>query len=404
MTIHNHASCLGCGSKRVELGVDFGKQPPCNRFVDTKETESIYEDHSLIIGQCIDCGLVQLLDYMPASMVRSHYKWLSYNEPEGHLDETVHNLTKYLDKKSRIVGMTYKDDSTLSRFQNLGYDNVLRYDMKDDLGIDIPLAGLETIQNIFNNSLVDKLLTKYGAADLLIVRHVLEHAHDPSGLLQSLKQLLDPKGVLVVEVPDSNKFIDSYDYSFVWEEHISYFLPSTLVDIVNRNGFNDIELLRYSYPYEDSLVAILQLEQDSYTTSTDYEVLQADITKMRMFYDNFNMVKSGYREKLSNLMNMGNCIAIFGAGHLAAKFINFFELVDYIEFVIDDNPHKQDLLMPGSGVPIVGSNNLLEVDLCLLALSPESEKVVQRNYHSYLEKGGVFASIFRLSPISLSNI
>jgi hypothetical protein len=41
----------------------------------------------------------------------------------------------------------------------------------------------------------------------------------------------------------------------------------------------------------------------------------------------------------------GKRVAVFGAGHLAAKFVNLFGLEKLVECVIDDNPHKQNLLM-----------------------------------------------------------
>ena len=94
---------------------------------------------------------------------------------------------------------------------------------------------------------------------------------------------------------------------------------------------------------------------------------------------------------------------MFGAGHLAAKFINFYDIAGYISGVIDDNPDKQGLYMPGSGVPIIGSDVLDkgEVDVCLHTLSPESEKKVRAAKSEYLEQGGHFRSIFSASNSSI---
>ena len=94
---------------------------------------------------------------------------------------------------------------------------------------------------------------------------------------------------------------------------------------------------------------------------------------------------------------------MLGAGHLCCAFVTFLQLQDYFEFVIDDNPNKQGLFMPGSRLPIYPSTALLEQDikLCLLSLSPDSEtKVVQKN-QEFVEKGGTFASIFPASQLAL---
>ncbi len=106
---------------------------------------------------------------------------------------------------------------------------------------------------------------------------------------------------------------------------------------------------------------------------------------------------------MEGLKKSGKRIALFGAGHLAAKYVNFYDLAPLLIGVIDDNPNKRGRFMPGSGLPIIGSASLEagEVDLCLLTLSPESEIKVRTARKHYLETGGRFFSIFSASASSL---
>ncbi|MGH6804762.1 MAG: class I SAM-dependent methyltransferase, partial [Methyloceanibacter sp.] len=228
-------SCLSCGSGSVQNLLDFGAQPPSNRFVRAATVDE--EAYQLVLGQCATCGLLQLINPMPAEMVKSRFEWLTYNEPEGHLDSLVERLTRLegVSRSSAIVGLTYKDDSTLARFYRLGYANTFRYDLKADFGIDDPYAGLETIQEVVSDETAARLVRVHGQADLVIARHVLEHAHDPGRFLRALGRLVKPGGYCVFEMPDCAKFIGACDYSFVWEEHICYFSPQTLVAFARRN-------------------------------------------------------------------------------------------------------------------------------------------------------------------------
>jgi hypothetical protein len=66
-----------------------------------------------------------------------------------------------------------------------------------------------------------------------------------------------------------------------------------------------------------------------------------------------------------------------------------------VECVIDDNPHKQNLLMPGSRLAIQGSAALATIDLCLLSLNPESEQRVLAKNQDFIQRGGKFLSILR---------
>ena len=105
------------------------------------------------------------------------------------------------------------------------------------------------------------------------------------------------------------------------------------------------------------------------------------------------------RRLLDEHRRSGGRIALFGAGHLACTFVSVFGVAESIEFIIDDNPHKRGLYMPGSHLPIVGSAALLEDDitLCLLSLNPIGEEKVIGNNQAFVDRGGVFASIFPAS-------
>lgn len=394
------AACLGCGGGRVEALLDCGAQPPSNRFVRAGDARQ--DVHALRIGQCQDCALIQLQDPMSPAMVKSRFDWLTYNEPEGHLDGLVEHLRGLpgLTQASRIVGLSYKDDSTLARFNRLGYANTFRFDLQQDLGIDDAHAGLESIQQVVDENIMRRLAARHGQADLLLVRHVLEHAHDPVRFLRAFGPLLKPGGHVVFEMPDCTKFIAACDYSFVWEEHITYFSPATFSAFARRHGYAVTDLLDYVYPLEHSLVAVLTPGAPGAAAP---KAVAEELAAGRRFGQAFAGRQAAIRGHLQGLRDKGQRIAVFGAGHLAAKFLNLFDLGQIVDCVIDDNPHKQGLRMPGSNLPVLGSAVLAErkIDLCLLSLSPESEQKVLAKKQDYIAAGGRFASIFALSPLAL---
>ena len=391
--------CISCYTISVKSLLDFDQQPPSNRFFREGEPQS--DAHSLAMGQCGACGLVQLVNPMSEDMVRSHHAWISYNEPEGHLDQMVEDLIRITDLKpeSHIVGLSYKDDTTLARFNRRGFANTYRYDMDQDLGIVDPLAGLETIQCATTEERANALAKKHGQADLLLVRHVLEHSHKPKRFLDALGRLVKPTGSLVFEMPESKKFLAACDYSFVWEEHIAYFTIETLRRLIQHAHFDPCALMTYQYPLEDSLVAVVRpvLSGKNADEPAEEEIALGD-----QYGRHFAQARQRTRAQLSHLKNEGKRVVVFGAGHLAVKFLNLFDLQDLVYCVIDDDPNKLGLRMPGSGVPVRPSSVLIDekIDLCLLSLSPESEKKVIAAKQAYADQGGKFRSIFTLSPIT----
>jgi len=380
------ATCLGCAAREPALLVDFGPQPPSNRFERPGDPPA--ERHPLKVAQCRACGLVQLADPMPAATAKSRFEWLAYNEPEGHLDDLVSHLRRLVNPGSRIVGVSYKDDTTLARFNRLGYANTYRFQPAADLGIADPCAGLETLQEV----LPEKNLS--GQADLLLARHILEHAHSPERFIGALKKLTKPGGYIVFEVPEASRFIRACDYSFLWEEHIAYFTRATLATTLLHGGVSMHEVRAYPYAFEDSLIAVVR------NAAPASVPLGADMLEEgAAFGSRHPEISASWRERIGAWRRSGKRVAIFGAGHLAAKFVNLLGVADLVDCVIDDNAHKQALLMPGSRLPIRGSASLVpgKVDVCLLSLSPESEQKVRAKYAAYLGQGGEFHSIFRMA-------
>jgi SAM-dependent methyltransferase len=393
-------SCLICRNNVRPL-VEFGPQPPSNRFEFKASPEK--ERHPLTIGQCAGCGLVQLISSMPPDTVKARFEWLVYNEPENHLDALVDRAIGLSDLGlgKRIIGLTYKDDTTLARFRRAGRKNTYRYDPAQDLEIQDRSAGLETIQGILAASPLTQLVVKHGLADLLVARHVLEHAHDPVSLLASLGKLTAPGGYLLLEVPDCTKFIDACDYSFVWEEHVTYFSAESLAALIDRAGLTLHEIFVHSYPYEDALLAIVRNDAPGRARRSEAEEIRGLLEAGANFAENYKNVKAQIQSRLRRWREHGKRIAVFGAGHLAAKFINFYEVDELIECVIDDHENKRGMLMPGSRVPIRGAATLKDIDICLLSLNPDSERKVVAKHQDFRDGGGQFMSIFALSPNSV---
>lgn len=73
---------------------------------------------------------------------------------------------------------------------------------------------------------------------------VLEHLHDPLGVLEALHGVLAPGGLLIIEVPDGTGFdnITRSDSLGVADglDHVNSFDPTTLTHIVERAGFTRI--------------------------------------------------------------------------------------------------------------------------------------------------------------------
>ena len=386
--------CTVCDGSSLRRVLDLGRQPPSNRFI-LSGSESEEERYSLSLGYCDDCGTMQLVDRMPIEAIRPRFDWLANSEPESHLDDLTEKLMGLpgIGADAHILGTCYKDQSTLDRLSRQGFSRVACVKPVDLHASPSPF-GLETLQRSLSDAtVIDMLRDQYGAADILLVRHMVEHAESAVRFLSALRGLLAPGGYMVIEFPDNERILRQAHHAFIWEEHFSYFTESSFRTLANRVGATVIRFEGYRYLFEDALVAVLRFDSSAPAIA---ESSRGDLDDLQAFANSYPLEKARWHSTLASLRASGETLAVFGAGHLAVKLINFMDLTPFIDCVIDDNPNKAVLRMPGSHLPIVPSSELAvrNIRTCISTLSPESEVVVRRKLADYFVAGGQFIPAF----------
>lgn len=388
-------TCHSCRASAVKVMLDCGPQPVGHRFLSAADEEEYL--HPLVVGQCGACGLVQLCHPAPVDEIRPRFEWVSYNEPDAHLDDLVAELAGLpgITASSHVGAVVFGGDKTLERFEQRGFTNTWRVDIQRDLDVQEPFSGTETLQERLTPDSAERIVRHEGLFDLLVVRHLVEHAHDLRRFLGGIRAMLKPGGFAVFEVPDCEKAFTACDYSILWEEHVFYFMPATFRHCLETAGFGVERISRPTY----SLVALTQKMEVPLPVMPS-EVLETEKKRMSSFATSLPRVRSEVRASLARL---GGRSAFFGAGHMACTYLSLLELGTLVECVIDDHPMKRGRLMPGTHLPIEGGKALLRrgIRLCLSALGPESEAKVAARHVSFTASGGRFLSIFEDRPNSL---
>jgi hypothetical protein len=393
-------TCLVCGAEAVVQELDLGSHPVASFFLQPGETRE--RRVPLAVGQCERCATIQLMKPIPAEALVPPYDWLTAREPEAHLDGVVDHLMTLpgVGASSSVAGVSYKDDTTLDRFRARGLSRTWRVDLREDLAVTDPAAGVETLQKLVTAEAMRRVAGARGQADILIVRHIAEHAEDPREFLAGCAELIAEGGYVVVEVPDCTRSLELNDYAMVWEEHSLYLTPATTEQLLVRCGFATVSLDVHPFPFENSIVLVGR--KTSTVPPAAPEPAAAERSRLNAYASAFEPVTSDLRGKLTRAARRGP-VAIFGAGHLACAFINFHGLEDLIDFVVDDTPQKQNLRLPGAQTPILPSSSLVErgASLCLLAVSPQSEDGIIARNSAFQDRGGVFRSVLAASARSI---
>jgi hypothetical protein len=390
-----------------ELLFDFGRQPVSNRFL-TDKSDNV-PSFPLQLRVELDTGLIHQGKPFPVEELKPRYDWLTCFEPEDHLDDLALKLTRLpgVSKSSRFGAYSFKDDSTLARLAALGYDHQWRIDPVQDLGVNDPCANVETYQQALTLERACQIRERRGAADVMIVRHVIEHAYDLTAFIAAIRSMVSPGGYIVWELPDCERALERGDCTTIWEEHLFYFTGFTFRQMLLKAGFTIAYYDSVNYPLENSLVAIVRdAPATEVIASPDPAELEREIARARNFVQAVSGRRSRLRNKLEAIRAQHGPVAIFGAGHLSAAFLSLMQVSDLISCVVDDNPNKKGLVMPVGGLEIVGSDALYSGDIgvCLLGLNPQNQPKVIAKYQRFVGQGGIFASVFPGSELDLESV
>jgi cupin fold WbuC family metalloprotein len=190
--------------------------------------------------------------------------------------------------------------------------------------------------------------------------------------------------------------------AILWEEHLSYFTPTTFKRLFHEFKLPLIHFENIPYVLENSLIGIGRNMKEKAIPPLKNEIAE-EKKRVNDFTSNFEITKNSLQKCLSDYQNKKKKIALLGAGHLSCGFINFLDIASSIECLIDDHPNKKGLWMPGSKLPIFNSKSLKEknINLCLLSINPRNENKTLEKYKDIIGNHCECFSIFPESKNSL---
>lgn len=143
------------------------------------------------------------------------------------------------DLKARILDIGCANGGFLRALREAGYSNLLGTDPSPACARTAErLYGLRVFTGAFS-----QLPAGIGMFDVVLLSAVLEHVRDLAAALALVRRLLQPHGLLYVEVPNVTRFASAPDAPFqeFSVEHINYFSVSSLRNLLAGSGFDLIE-------------------------------------------------------------------------------------------------------------------------------------------------------------------
>lgn len=383
--------CRHCGGKHLVPFLDLGTSPPSNSYVDPRHRGKPELWYPLVIRACMDCLLVQTEDFAEREVFFSeNYAYFSSFSSSwlAHASTYVNAMIERfgLGSDARVVEVAANDGYLLQYVRERGIA-CLGVEPTASTAAAARDKGIEIREDFFGEALGAALAAEGWSADLTAANNVLAHVPDINDFVKGFARILKPAGVSTFEFPHLLNMVAEAQFDTAYHEHYSYLSLLSVNRILAANGLHvfDVE----TTPWHGGSLRVFAQRADTkaHATSPRVDAMLARETAAGMgnaaFYTAFQReaerVRNDFLSFLIGCQRQGLKVAAYGAAAKGNTLMNFAGIKpDLMSLVVDRNPAKQGMLMPGSRVPITDEE-------ALKALKPERVVILPWNLQSEIK-------------------
>ena len=400
--IQERTHCRTCGSNNLKLILDLGKTALVNDFLKPEEVAAYNISLPLRVVLCPDCSLVQLGDTVDPKILYSHYAYVTSTSKtmDMHLNKMMTHLlsTARLGSGSKVLEIASNTGVFLKKFKEQGCE-VLGVEPAGNIA-DVALAtAIPTKKEFFNSVTAKKLKSEWGAADLILGRHVFAHIDDLKDLVAGLAEISHEETLIAFEVPYVVDFFEHTEYDTVYHEHLSYISVRSIEALVKDSPFM---LSRVDhYPIHGGSI-LFHLRHRASKAKAHASVAQAIEKEKSMrlsepatweaFAQRVNHIRTELPALLRKLKAEGKRIIGYGASAKGNTLLNTCGITTKeLDYIIDNTPFKQNKIAPGSWLPVRPPEMLLkdQPDYALLLAWNFAPEIIKRE-SEFQKRGGRF--------------
>jgi SAM-dependent methyltransferase len=350
----NHR-CRGCFGSNIFKFYSLDNVPVHSvMLADSKQDALNFPKGNILLGFCLNCGLISNLSFDPMNMEYSsgYESTQVYSDTfnQFHVELAEDLIERFGLHNKTIIEIGCGNGEFLALLCELGGNTGIGFDpaFEDQDHQRLRSSNLTIIKDFYSE--------KYNQykADFFCCKMTLEHIASPIELIKSIRHAIrqDYQTTVFFQVPDVIRILEEIAFWDIYYEHCSYFDRSSLAGLFKRCGFNVSNVWK---AYEDQYLMI-ECQPDTEGVVQD-EISSADIERINRAVRNFqngcneSIVK--WKSKIRDLYLGGKKTILWGGGSKAVSFLTTLKIMDEIKYVVDINPRKQGTYIAGTGQEIV---------------------------------------------------
>jgi SAM-dependent methyltransferase len=392
-------TCRSCGRAELNPVLSLGNMPLANSLLSRDQLDEPEPRFPLDLVFCPACALAQITVTVPPEQLFSRYLYLSsYSDTMlAHARELTDRLCREreLSANSLVIEIASNDGYLLRNYVEAGIP-VLGIEPAQNIASVAVERGVATLVEFFGVDCGRRLAAGGQRADIVHGHNVLAHVADLNGVVSGIVAVLKESGMAIIEVPYVGDLIERTEFDTIYHEHLCYFSLTSLDSLFARHGLRIVNVERIAI--HGGSLRIFAAKAGTPEPAVGELLAEEKLAGLASiaYYSNFGVRVRRLRERLlatlAELKLSGCTIAAYGASAKGSTLLNFLGVGgETIDFVADRSPIKQGLFTPGTHLPIVPPEKLLEdkPDYALLLVWNFADEVLSQQ-RAYRDLGGRF--------------
>ena len=376
--------CRYCKNSDLKKVIDLGDQPLANNLLNSKNQK--FKKFPLKINFCKRCFNTQLSYVVDKKYLFTKYFYKSSTSEDlvNHFNNAAKKyIRKFsLNKESNIIDIGSNDGIALMFYKKLRFSNLFGVEPSKNLSNISNNLGIKTFNEFFTANTVKKL-NKF---DLVTISNAFAHIDNTDDLLKNVKNILNNKGVLIIEFQYLVNTIQDVSFDNIYHEHLNYCSLTPLIKYFKKFGLDifDVEKINTHGGSLRIYVSHKKTYQKKVNVNKFLKFEKRKGLKKMSFFNKFN-IKLTKKKKLAKI-NINKLIKrkinfiAYGAPAKATTLLNYFNLNNEFKHVIDDNSFKLNKYIPGTISKIIKKPNKKKYDVIVVLAWNYFNKIKKNNY------------------------
>ncbi|MEA5543157.1 methyltransferase domain-containing protein [Limnoraphis robusta Tam1] len=361
MNTISQSTCPVCGSSEWNIFFEMADVPVfCNLLWPDQQDAQNCNRGDLHLAFCSHCGFISNVAFDPARLeyTQSYENALDFSPrfQEYAKSLAIRLIERHHLQEKTILEIGSGKGEFLILLSELGNNKGIGFDPSY-----VPLEEHQKAQDKveFIQDYYSERYAEY-QGDFICCRHTLEHIPQPMQLLKSIQHTIgETKPWIFFEVPNA---LDTFERLSIWDiiyEHCGYFSPVSMTYAFSCCGF-EVDNIEEDFNGQFLCIEAHPGEIVTTLTAEQTEKVQQFAEEIQRFKTVFDQKILTWKNKLEAYVAEGKRVVVWGAGSKGVTFLNFLKMQNPIEYIVDINPRKQGMYVPGTGQKIVPPEFLSE--------------------------------------------